>query len=145
MAQCQVCSNARAKELNRWLLTGRQVSAVAKEFGFNVQAIRWHRRNHLPYRSRWEKKPVTVSEQLEELKYQLDRLRVLAETGEPIGVAIQAVTAKRMVLELEARLEGKLDATHKKLALASRVPEGNFRVEFTNGKAKTVAVEAGEK
>jgi hypothetical protein len=143
MAACSICSNPRAKEINRWLLTGRQMGETAKEFGFNRMTMAYHRRKHLPYRSERAPKAVTVVEQLAELKYELDRLRVLAETGEPIGAAISAVTAKRAVLELEARLAGLMDAHHKKLILNSQQPAGDYRVEFVNGRPRTVL--AGEK
>jgi hypothetical protein len=140
MAICTVCSDARAKEINRWLLTGRKGPDVAKEFGINVQILRWHRRKHLPYWNPRRPKPVTVGEELAQLKYELSRL-AMPQSGEPIGAAISAVTAKRQVLELEARLEGKLDAHHRKLILNSREPEGSYRVKFENGRARTVEVE----
>jgi hypothetical protein len=138
MAQCSVCSNSRAKEINRWLLLGRQGPDVATEFGFKAQTIRWHLRNHLPWRSRRAPKPETIMEELDVLEFELRRLTVLASCGEAIGGAIQALTARRALIELRARLEGKLDATHKKLALASRAPEGEFEVVFENGRPRTV-------
>jgi hypothetical protein len=142
MAQCIVCSNPRGKEVNRWLLTGRQITETAKEFGFKPATLSWHRRNHLPWRSRRAPKPQTIMEELELMEFELRTLTVLSQCGEPIGSAIQALTARRAVLELRARLEGRLDATHRKLALANRAPEGDFEVVFSGGKARTV--EAGK-
>jgi transposase-like protein len=140
MAQCSICSHEKAKEINRRLLVGRQVKDIAKEFGFNRQTLRYHRRRHLPWR-RENAKAVTVQEQLDELKYELRRLQFLAECGEPIGQAISAVTAQRNVLELEARLAGKLDATHRKLALNGQPIDKSYRVVFTDGVPKTEEVE----
>jgi len=83
---------------------------------------------------------VTVAEQLEDLKFELYRLQILGECGELESGAIAAVNARRSLLELEARLEGKLDATHRKL-LSATAPEGDYEVVFTNGRPRTVATE----
>lgn len=136
MAQCQICSHPKVKEANRWILTGRREKEAAKEFGFNVQALRWHKRRHLPWRPRWAK-AVTVEEQFELLKYELCRLQILGECGEPIGGAIQAVRERRALLELELRLGDRLSARHAKM-LPGQVPSGEFEVVFQGGRPKTV-------
>jgi hypothetical protein len=141
MAQCTICSHEKARDINRLLLTRGQVRAVAVEFGLNRGTVFNHLRKHLPWRSRRRPKAVTIAEQLEELKFELHRLQILGECGEPIGGAIQALNARRAVVELQARLEGRLDATHRKLMLAARPLEGDYRVEFVGGKPRTVAVE----
>jgi len=140
MAICSICTNERLREIDRQLLTHKQVKLVAKQFGVTWPALGRHRRLHLPWWNLRRGRPKTIREQLEYLKYELSRLQRLAECGEDIGRAIGAVTAKRQVLELEARLEGKLDATHRKLAFSNRQPEGEFEVVFQGGKAKTVEV-----
>jgi hypothetical protein len=139
MAQCTICSHEKARDINRLLLTRGQVKAVALEFGLNRGTVFNHLRKHLPWRSRRHPKPATIAEKLEQLEFELRRLQVLAESGESIGAAIQALNARRAVVELEARLEGRLDATHRKLMMAARPPEGNLEVIFENGKPKTVA------
>jgi hypothetical protein len=144
MATCSICSDERAKEINRWLLTGRRGSDAAREFGFKAQTMRWHRRRHLPYRDR-QGKPETVTEKLEELTYQLARLQALAECGVRISGAITAIREQRFALELQMRFEGRLDATHRRLLRTAQPLEGDYKVEFVNGKSRTVPVEAGEK
>jgi hypothetical protein len=143
MAQCSACRNPRVKEINRWLLLGRTEKEAAAEFGFKPGILAWHKRKHLPWRSRRRVKVVTIQEQLEEMKFELTRLQVLGQCGESIGGAIQALRERRAVVELEARLEGRLDATHRKLMLAARPPEGDYEVIFENGRPRTVKV--GEK
>ena len=81
-------------------------------------------------------------EKLADLEFECRRLQALAEAGEDIGRAINAVTARRQVLELEMRTTGKLDATHSKLMMATRAPEGDYEVEFVGGRAKTKKVGA---
>ena len=142
MAQCIVCCSDKARDVNRKLLMGGRARELAVEFGFRVQSLRWHKRHHLPWRSRQAKKPETIAEQLEDLKLELRRLQVLAECGASgIGPAIHAVTARRHLLELEARLDHKLGATHFKLFPKAEAT-GDFEVVFENGKPRTVKVGA---
>jgi hypothetical protein len=140
MAACSICSHVKAKEINRRLLLGQQVPEIADEFHFNRQTLRYHRRKHLPW---WKhgRPAVTMTEQLDQLNYELRRLQILAECGEEIGRAVQAVTARRQLIELQARLGGKLDATHKKLMLNSTPIEKSYRVVFEDGVPKTEEVE----
>jgi transposase-like protein len=138
MALCSICSNAKAREVNVRLLRGARVKDTAREFGLSYQMVRHHRRYCLPWRSVRTPKPVTCEEQLEALKYELARLQVLGEAGESISGALAAVRERRAVLELEMRVGGKLDATHKKLLLNSKAPEGDYEVIFVNGQPKTV-------
>ncbi len=135
---CKVCSHPRVKEINRLILTGVPVTKVAKAAGICRPTLWNHRTKHLPWRPAGGPKPVTVQEQLEDLKFELHRLQILGECGEPVSGAIQALNARRMVVELQARMEGRLDATHRKLMLASRPPEGDVEVVFENGRARTV-------
>jgi hypothetical protein len=136
MAQCTICSSKEARSINVLLLTGSQISTVMKQFGFSRAVVSAHQRHHLPWRSRRAPKPETILEELEFMELELRRLTVLAECGQPIGGAIQALNARRSVLELRARLSGSLDATHKKLALAAKPVD--YEVTFENGKMKTV-------
>jgi hypothetical protein len=138
MARCSVCSHEKAKDINRLLLTRGHVSAVAREYKLCRGSVWNHFKAHLPWRLQRRPKSVTVREQLEDLKFELLRLQVLGECGESVGGAIAALNARRQVIELEARLEGKLDAHHKKLILNSQQPAGDYRVEFVNGRPRTV-------
>lgn len=144
MAQCSICSHKEAREINRRVLTGRQIKETAKEFKINRGTLYSHMRNHLPWRSSRAKPGVTIAEKLADLEFELRRLQILGECGEKIGPAIQAVTARRNLLELEARMAGKLDATHQKLLRGSQPIEGDYEVVFENGRPRTVKVEAAK-
>jgi hypothetical protein len=140
MAQCKICSSEKAKEVNRWILSGRQEKETAAQFGFDKQTIGYHKRHHLPFRSRRVKKAETVDEKFAELEFELSRLRVLALSGEKVGEALRVVIAQRNLLELEMRKEGGLDATHKKLILNAHPPAGDVEVTFQGGRVKAVEV-----
>src|SRR5271169_464627 len=105
MARCMICSSARVKELNRWILTGRTSGEVAQEFGFNRQTVAYHKRRHLPFRSMYAKKPETADEKMKDLGYEFARLRALAECGEKVGEQLRVLVAERNLLELLMRKE----------------------------------------
>lgn len=137
MPQCRICSHEKVRDINRHLLTQGQVAKVAREYKLCQGTVWNHFKKHLPWRRQRRAEAVTVREQLEDLKFELRRLQILGECGESVGGAIAALNARRQVIELEARLEGKLDAHHKKLIL-NRPPESDFEVTFENGKMRTV-------
>jgi hypothetical protein len=140
VSQCKICSSQRAGELNRQLLTGTQVSTVAKMAGLSYAAVFNHARRHLPWKSSKAPKPVTCAEKLAELEYQAARLRALAEAGQNVSQALRVLTAQRGLLELEMRAQGRLDPSNRKKLLAAEPMDGDFRVEFVGGRAKTVPV-----
>jgi hypothetical protein len=142
---CVVCVNDKVRVINRRLLMGGRTKAIAAEFGIRLQSLSWHKKRHLPWRSRFAKEPVTVEEQLAFLKLELRRLQILAECGEPIGGAIRAITARRQVLELEARLDHKLGATHRKLFPAEHDLKEDFEVVFTGGSPRTMPASEARK
>lgn len=145
MALCRICIHEKAKEINRMILGSNQPpKAIATLFKFAVWQVKDHRRKHLPWRNPKRPPAVTVDEQLTDLKLELRRLQVLAECGEHVAEALSVVRERRQMLELEMRAQGRLDATHRKLLLKDRPLEGNYKVEFVNGKPRTVAVKEGE-
>lgn len=136
---CTVCQHGKVVEINRLLLKATPATKIAKEAGLNVAAVRVHQKKHLPYRGPGFPKAVTVEEQVEELKFELSRLQALGECGEAVGPAIQAINAKRGVLEFEARLQGRLQGSHKSI-LAAPSSGDEFEVVFEGGRPRTVAV-----
>jgi hypothetical protein len=143
---CGICSNERVREINRAMLLGLTTKAVVEKFGLNTWTARQHRKKCLPYRNpRVPKKAAeTIPEQVAELKRELWRLQLLAEAGENVSGALAVVRQRQSLLELEARSQGLLDATHKKLLMAGRQVEGDYKVEFIAGRPRTVPVEASE-
>src|SRR6266436_1027908 len=131
MVRCKVCAHSKVREINRLLLTGTSCVKVAKAAGICRPTMWHHRQTCLPWRPERRPKPVTVSEKLADLEFELARLQILGECDEPVSGAIAAVNARRALLELEARLEGKLDSTHRKLLTASAAT-GDFEVVFVD-------------
>jgi hypothetical protein len=142
---CRACRNEKIKEIDKTILGGRaSITALSVKYDLPVWVLKEHRKRHLPWRNPKAKPPETVTEKLADLGLELKRLQVLAECGEHVAEALSVVRERRQMLELEARMEGRLDATHRKLLLKDRPVEGNYRVEFVNGKPRTVAVKGAD-
>jgi hypothetical protein len=137
MSQCRICSSPRKGEVNKLLLNGAPMTKVAKACGLSVQAVKNHRKRHLPWRSERRPKPVTTAEKFSELEYQLERLRFLAESGEPVGGALRVLFAQKSLLELEMRAEGRLDPMNKKKMLAT-APLEDIEIVFENGRPRSI-------
>jgi hypothetical protein len=137
---CKVCQFFRVKDLNLLLLRGRPASKVAKASGLHYAAVLNHMRHHLPYRPPGFRKAVTPTEMLEDLSFELSRLQALAENGEAIGGAVTALNARRAVVELQTRMQGGLQGSHKAMLAAPEAGE-EFEVSFSGGRAVTKAVE----
>lgn len=135
MAQCTVCSSPNVKEINKRILTGRQIAETAREFGFTRGILYWHIRHHLPFRSSRAKPPETTEGKLKALEYEFARLRALAEAGEKVSEQLRVLVAERSLLELMLRKEGALDATHR--PLLPQPLEGEFEVVFQAGRPVT--------
>src|SRR5258708_16827403 len=106
MAQCSICSHERAKEINLWLLRGRQMKAVVAEFGIKKDILRYHRQKHLPWRKHNTPKATTTEGKLVELEFEFARLRALAEAGEKIDGPLRVLVAQLGLLELMLRRGG---------------------------------------
>jgi hypothetical protein len=138
--KCKTCMSTRRREIDKHLLLGMPSSKVAKASGLSEKSIDGHRRRHLPWRPQNFRVASSVGEQLEDLKFEAQRLQALGECGESVSHALAALRERRAILELEARMGGQLDATHQKLLHGAKDPAGgtDYEVVFVNGRPKTV-------
>ena len=137
MAICSICQDERAREINVALLNGHTVKATALKYGIRLWVLKEHRRKHLPWKDPRLGPAVTVLEKMEELSRELKRLQVLAECGIDTTKALMVVRQRQSLLELEARMEHLLGATHSKLMPKGK-PAGDYKVRFVNGRPETV-------
>jgi hypothetical protein len=140
--KCKTCTHAKRIEIDRHLLEGKSTSMVAKAAGLSEKSVRAHRTLHLPWRPQHFRKAESVGEQLADLRFEAQRLQALGECGVNVSHAVTALRERRQILELEARMSGSLDATHKKLINASKDPTGgtDYEVVFVDGRPKTIPI-----
>jgi hypothetical protein len=141
MSVCAVCSHQRVREINTDILMRRRRKEICELYSIGRECLAGHARKHLPYRDPRKKRPVTTQEKLDLLIYELERLQVLAESDPRFDAteAIKVIAARRSLLELEMRAQGMMN-THKPVTFGSPM-EGDHKVVFENGRARTVAVE----
>jgi hypothetical protein len=115
---------------------------IATAAKLTKKSVQNHRTKHLPYRPQNFRKAESVGQQLEDLRFEAQRLQALGECGVNVSHAVTALRERRQILELEARMSGSLDATHKKLINASKDPTGgtDYEVIFVDGRPKTVPI-----
>jgi hypothetical protein len=112
-----------------------KIAAAAK---LTKKSVQNHRTKHLPYRPQNFRKAETVGDQLEDLRFEAQRLQALGECGINVSHAVTALRERRQILELEARMGGNLDATHKRLLNNSKDAAGDVEIVFTNGRPRAV-------
>lgn len=115
MAICLVCSHEKNREINFALLRGAMATVTAKKFGVPVQTLCRHRRLHLRLRLRSSqgksRQPSTLEEKLAAIDADLQRLQLEAECSKGVAnidAALRVLKARRELIELEAKLAGKL-------------------------------------
>jgi hypothetical protein len=140
MARCAICSHERVREINTDLLMHRRRKEICDLYSLNRERLGQHARKHIPYRDPRAKKPVTTQEKLAAITYELERLQVLAESDPRFNAteSLKVITARRAMLELEMRAQGMMN-THKPVKFGSPM-EGEHKVVFENGRARTIAV-----
>lgn len=117
--KCNICTRPDVKEINLVLLSrqGRRTgifTAMARKLGVARQTLWRHRKEHLRIdvsREAPKRKNLTFEERVAMLESEADRLQAQAENGAPKEVVEQALKAlgiRMKLLQLEARLSGRL-------------------------------------
>jgi hypothetical protein len=132
--------HAKRLEIDRQLLHGMSTARIAKDMDLNEKSVQAHRQKHLPWRPQNFRKAESVGDRLADLRFEAERLRALGECGVAVNQALGALREERALLELQARLGGMLDATHRKLLNNSKDPAGgtDYEVVFVGGRPRTV-------
>jgi hypothetical protein len=127
LSVCQICSHEKNREINFALLRGAMATVTAKKFGVPVQTLCRHRRLHLRLRLRSSqgksRPPSTLEEKLAAIDADLQRLQLEAECSKGVAnidAALRVVKARQNLLELEAKIVG-------------RMPEGGTTVNVHTG------------
>lgn len=111
---CTVCQHAEAHPINIAIVQGESNRSVARSYGFSEQAVRRHRRQHLPELLVKAKEAVDVHQALDVVQ-QLKAingasLSILKEARDAreSGMALRAVDRVHRQIELQARLLGDI-------------------------------------
>lgn len=115
---CTVCQHAEAHPINIAIVQGESNRSVARSYGFSEQAVRRHRRQHLPELLVKAKEAVDVHQALDVVQ-QLKAingasLSILKEARDAreAGLVLRAVDRVHRQIELQARLLGDIKEGH---------------------------------
>lgn len=110
---CSVCTHPKRLEIDRALVAGEPLRAIARRFGVSKDALRRHR-EHLPTylaRATEAREAAQAGDLLAQIQDLRDRaLRILdkAESSRDLRVSLQAIREARQCVELLAKLAGEL-------------------------------------
>ena len=112
---CKVCSHPQVDEINRLLISSRNISELSRRFGVPWDSLKRHRELHLPVKLAKAQKAVEVAqagsllEQVQSLQRKALSILNKAEAAGQLSVALAGIREARSCLELLAKLEGELE------------------------------------
>lgn len=112
--KCECCTHPDKDTINKRLLQGKSVRAVAEEFNVGRMSVQRHRHNHLPHELVKSKKLQEMAEadelvnRIDDLYKQAYEILKEARTDKKYGQAVQAIKEARSSLELLAKISGDL-------------------------------------
>lgn len=107
---CKVCSDKDRLKIDRALVSGQSVSAVAKQFGVSVHSLYQHRRHHLSRQllKAQESRDLLHSKNLlQEIQFMRDKCRQILAASEEKGslnTSLGAIRELRSTLEFVTKL-----------------------------------------
>lgn len=130
--RCTICTHPRREEIDRALVEGESFRNIAERFGVSLGALHRHR-EHVQddVQQAIEAKAVrsgrSVLDRIRELNREARSLLEEARSKGRYAAAVQAIGAATRLLELEAKLLGKLDerpSVNVQMGMAVMVPKG---------------------
>lgn len=111
---CETCRHPKRERIERALVEGRAVAAIARKAGLSVDTVRRHAMNHLPKamiplnEARVAEHARTLLDRVEDLER---RARVILDGAESSHVALGALRELRGIVELLGKVTGELRET----------------------------------
>jgi hypothetical protein len=148
--RCLVCNHAERKAIDQVLL-GRNgpgvVQALADKLGMTRQVLWRHKKNHLGMntaRKVGKGGGGNLGARIEELVAEANRLQLCAEhgmDGAQFERAMKALRMRMQLVEMEAKLEGKLGESGGARVLVQNLMQAPVQTEVTAEEAERVARE----
>lgn len=111
---CTICTHEKRAEIDQALVTGTSYRNVSVQYGISVGAIQRHKKDHIvddlanSPRAQTIARSDNLLDQLQALKDKALDILETAESAKALPVALQAIREVRSVIELYAKLAGKL-------------------------------------
>src|SRR5436190_12743353 len=135
---CTICVHHRRDSVDKALLRGEQLKAVARRYGVSDDALGRHRKHmqlviakaaaavgqrELAYGS-------ALLEEIGRIRADAERLQVESERRRDVRSALRAIHERLAVVELEAKLSGQIDTAPKNVTINVQAITAEEAVEY---------------
>jgi len=122
---CTICTHHRRDAVDKLLLRGEQLNAVARRFSVSEDALGRHRK-HLQLvmakaAALVEEKDLTYGSallaEIARIRADAERLQIESERRQDVRGALRAIHERLAVVELEAKLSGQIDTSQRNVTI----------------------------
>jgi hypothetical protein len=122
---CTICTHHRRDALDKLLLRGEQLKAVARRYSVSEDALGRHKRHMQAVIAKAaalvEQKDVAYGSalmaEIGRIRADAERLQLESERRQDVRGALRAIHERLAVVELEAKLSGQIDTSQKNVTI----------------------------
>ena len=122
---CSICTHYRRDAMDKLLLRGEQINAVARRYDVSEDALGRHRKHMQVVIAKAaalvERKDVAYGSallaEIARIRADAERLQIESERRQDVRGALRAIHERLAVVELEAKLSGQIDTSQKNVTI----------------------------
>jgi hypothetical protein len=135
---CTICNHHRRDGMDRLLLRGERVNAVARRFSVSDDALGRHKRHMQVVMEKAaavaDQKDVAYGNgllsEVARIRADAERLQLESESRRDLRGALRAIHERLAVVELEAKLSGQIDTSQKNVTINVQAISTDEAVEY---------------
>jgi len=135
---CTICHHHRRDSVDKALLRGEQLKAVARRYGVSDDALGRHRKHMqtviVKAAALVEQKDLAYGSallvEIARIRADAERLQVESERRQDVRSALRAIHERLAVVELEAKLSGQIDTSPKNVTINLQAISPEEAVEY---------------
>src|SRR5690242_8488304 len=136
---CTICHHHRRDAMDKALLRGEQLKAVARRYGVSDDALGRHRKHMQMVIAKAaavvEQKDLAYGSallaEIGRIRADAERLQIESERRQDIRGALRAIHERLAVVELEAKLSGKIETGQKNVTINLQTVSPDEALEYT--------------
>jgi hypothetical protein len=135
---CTICTHHRRDGMDKLLLCGEQLKAVARRYSVSEDALGRHKRHMQLVIAKAaalvDQKDVAYGSallaEIARIRADAERLQLESERRQDVRGALRAIHERLAVVELEAKLSGQIDASHRNVTINVQTISPEEAVEY---------------
>jgi hypothetical protein len=137
---CSICTHHRRDAVDKLLLRGEQLKAVARRYSVSEDALGRHKR-HMQLviakaAAQVEQKDLAYGSallaEIARIRADAERLQIESERRQDVRGALRAIHERLAVVELEAKLSGQIDTSQKNVTINVQTISPEEAVEYAH-------------